>query len=681
MSRILSCAVLGLLLWVLAATAATKYVDGNLGADCTTGNYSIANRACNGSNGNAWNTLTEGLSNLSSGDTLSIRAGSYPSAFESTWNAIPSGGGSRATATTIQGHPGETVTITHHGGDINSGVISFGNTNQSWLTLKDFKILGTNNNSTGLRMAPAPDYMRVENVEIDDYGENGILAGGGDAQPYQWSVGMELVNLWIHDGGGRGLRHQNEGPGGEHCIYMTGVKDSILENSILEDCLDGFGLHWFGAPEEVTPRNWIIRNNIIRRAFQAGVVFQDADHPIYFYNNIVTDNLGGGQFRDNGMYVWNNTFCNNAGNWPAIWIATDTGTAFDGGVVENNIVCNNSATFGAGGIYVETGVTDAVVRNNLVYGNTLSGSGSNYVNSGTNTVESGNLVGGSFSADFVNEAGDNYRLTSTSDARNVGRNLSGETGGFSTDLLGTSRPQGSAWDIGAYEFIEGSDTTAPTTPATLTATAISSSQIDLDWPDSSDAVGVTEYRVQRSPAGCGSFVQIATVTGTPPISAYPNTGLTASTTYCYRVLAADAVPNLSGFSPNASAQTAAAADTTAPTAPGSLTATTASASEISLDWVDSFDAVGVTAYRVERSPAGCGSFVQIDTVTGSPPLSAYAATGLAASTTYCFRVLATDVVPNLSAYSNTASAATAAAGASTRGLVGSASLTGKGTLR
>src|SRR6185295_12791255 len=64
------------------------------------------------------------------------------------------------------------------------------------------------------------------------------------------------------------------------------------------------------------------------------------------------------------------------------------------------------------------------------------------------------------------------------------------------------------------------DTTAPSVPTGLSATAVSSSQINLAWTASTDAVGVTGYKVFR--AG----VQIATVNGA---TTYQNTGLTPST--------------------------------------------------------------------------------------------------------------------------------------------------------
>jgi hypothetical protein len=69
------------------------------------------------------------------------------------------------------------------------------------------------------------------------------------------------------------------------------------------------------------------------------------------------------------------------------------------------------------------------------------------------------------------------------------------------------------------------------------ATAASSSQINLTWTASTDNVGVTGYRVERCQGtGCASFVQV----GTPTTASYSDTGLTGSTSYSYRVRAADA---------------------------------------------------------------------------------------------------------------------------------------------
>ncbi|MEO5822035.1 MAG: fibronectin type III domain-containing protein, partial [Vicinamibacteraceae bacterium] len=81
------------------------------------------------------------------------------------------------------------------------------------------------------------------------------------------------------------------------------------------------------------------------------------------------------------------------------------------------------------------------------------------------------------------------------------------------------------------------DTTPPTAPATLTATASGSTQIALSWSTATDNVGVTGYRVERcTGSSCTAFAEVGTTTST----SYSNTGLTASTTYRFRVRAVDA---------------------------------------------------------------------------------------------------------------------------------------------
>jgi chitodextrinase len=107
-----------------------------------------------------------------------------------------------------------------------------------------------------------------------------------------------------------------------------------------------------------------------------------------------------------------------------------------------------------------------------------------------------------------------------------------------------------AWLAGAGGGGGGGDTTAPSAPGSLSATAASSSQINLSWTASTDNVGVVDYDVARSTDGA-SFSVVASTTGT----SHSNTGLAASTTYWYRVTANDAAGNASAASNTASATT------------------------------------------------------------------------------------------------------------------------------
>ena len=200
----------------------------------------------------------------------------------------------------------------------------------------------------------------------------------------------------------------------------------------------------------------------------------------------------------------------------------------------------------------------------------------------------------------------------------------------------------------------GPDTSPPSAPTGLAATAAGSGQVNLNWTASNDNVGVTGYRVERCQgAGCTNFAQV----GTPAGTAYNDTGLAASTTYRYQVRAVDAAGNLSPYSSIATATTPAPGDTSPPSAPTGLAATAAGSGQVNLNWTASNDNVGVTGYRVERCQgAGCTNFAQV----GTPASTAYNDTGLAASTTYRYQVRAVDAAGNLSPYSSIATATTSA---------------------
>jgi hypothetical protein len=107
-----------------------------------------------------------------------------------------------------------------------------------------------------------------------------------------------------------------------------------------------------------------------------------------------------------------------------------------------------------------------------------------------------------------------------------------------------------AWLAGAGGGGGGSDTTPPTAPSNLSASAVSSSQVNLSWTGSTDNVGVASYNVYRSTDNV-TFSAVASVSGT----SHSNTGLAASTTYYYRVTADDAANNESANSNTASATT------------------------------------------------------------------------------------------------------------------------------
>ena len=111
----------------------------------------------------------------------------------------------------------------------------------------------------------------------------------------------------------------------------------------------------------------------------------------------------------------------------------------------------------------------------------------------------------------------------------------------------------------------------PTAPLSFTATAVSSTQINLSWsaPASDGGTAVNGYKIQRSTDG-SSYSTIVFDTGSTATS-YSNTGLTAGQTYYYRVAALNAVTD--AFDASYSGPYSAAASDTTSTAPYSTTST------------------------------------------------------------------------------------------------------------
>jgi len=200
----------------------------------------------------------------------------------------------------------------------------------------------------------------------------------------------------------------------------------------------------------------------------------------------------------------------------------------------------------------------------------------------------------------------------------------------------------------AFRASGGTGGAQPTAPTNLTATAAGPVQINLSWTASTETGGtISQYLVERCAGlNCGNtpsnFAQVAT----PTTTTYSDLGLTGSTSYSYRVRAKD-TSNVTGpYSAVASATTA------APTfmAPTNLAATPSGPVQVNLSWTAATETGGtITSYLVERCTGTPCNFAQV----GSSVTTAFNDTGLATSTSYSYRVRATDGT-NFSPYSNVA---------------------------
>ncbi|MCA1593280.1 MAG: S8 family serine peptidase [Acidobacteria bacterium] len=184
----------------------------------------------------------------------------------------------------------------------------------------------------------------------------------------------------------------------------------------------------------------------------------------------------------------------------------------------------------------------------------------------------------------------------------------------------------------------------PDSPANLTGTGASISQINLTWADGSN--NESGFRVERCQgAGCTNFVEVGNVAANT--MSLSNTGLLTNATYIYRVRA-----YIQGGNSAYSNTVQVATLPSAPTAPSTLAAKAVSASQISLTWAD--NATNEDGFLIERSTDGV-SFTQIATVVANT--KTYSSTGLLAVKKYYYRVRAYNKGGN-SGYSNSAYATT-----------------------
>ncbi|GEK20427.1 hypothetical protein CXY01_09470 [Cellulomonas xylanilytica] len=190
-----------------------------------------------------------------------------------------------------------------------------------------------------------------------------------------------------------------------------------------------------------------------------------------------------------------------------------------------------------------------------------------------------------------------------------------------------------------------SDTTAPSVPTGLVASAVTQNSLTLSWTASTDNAGgsgLAGYDVYRGTTRVGSTTT----------TSYSDTGLTAATAYSYTVRAKDVAGNVSAASTALSVTTlpGTTQDTIAPSVPAGLVATTVTDFSVALTWTASTDTggSGLAGYDVYRGT----------TKVGTPTAASYTDSGLTAATAYQYTVRARDVAGNVSAASSALSVTT-----------------------
>jgi chitodextrinase len=181
-------------------------------------------------------------------------------------------------------------------------------------------------------------------------------------------------------------------------------------------------------------------------------------------------------------------------------------------------------------------------------------------------------------------------------------------------------------------------------PGQLSATPISSNEIDLSWSD--EARDVTGFKIERCEGkGCSNFTEIASVAAN--VTSYQNTNLIELTSYSYRIRAYKESSHYA-YSKVVSATTS--RSTVPPSVPKGLVANAISSSQINLSW---------NSEAVDSRAAGYNVY-QYGERIGSTAGTSYTVKRLIPNTQYCYSVVAFDKAGNSSFQSDMACATTKA---------------------
>ncbi len=260
----------------------------------------------------------------------------------------------------------------------------------------------------------------------------------------------------------------NDSPGGlsAHGIYLAnaGSKNTIIRNNtILRDstypeysaCVHINGDLSTGGDGVIS--GLLIEGNRFIGCYANGINMDGVQSSIIRNNLIygvgrhaVRDYQIDGAQGPKNLQIYNNTFIIPAGvdGW-GIKLTEDLG----GHTIFNNILLNEGSS--GGSLCVSN--SSLTSNNNLVV-NRMSRDGENTIISlstwKTQASQDANSSTASSSGLFVSPTNSDYHLKSGSSAINAGVAIMNSISAPSADIEGTGRPQGSGYDIGAYEFTE-----------------------------------------------------------------------------------------------------------------------------------------------------------------------------------------------------------------------------------
>lgn len=419
----------------LSVGAATFHVK-------TTGNDTTGD----GSEGNPWLTINKGLTTMAASDTLTIWAGTYAERMSSS--AMKAG--SSGNPTIIKRNASDTVWLIPAAASDN--VVTFGS-GDSYIRLDGLSLSATNVTGGQNAVKITDGANNIEIINCPQIGHvmdgHGILISEGSGG----TGGILLSNNVVSD-----IRYISGSD--NHIVYVSGLVTNVtIKNNALHtgSMANSHVVHCFGGQYSDVE----VSGNTIHSA-QRGIGFYTATNSSSLaYNNVIYSNVNGIRitFNAGGVRLLNNT----------VWKNTQHGIEIGSTALTNEVVNNVTVSNSNRGLSIASGTAVTTVTNNLIVDNVLG----NLSNSDSDTVLSGNITDNAADPALTDPENGDFTIGTSSAARNAGISLSAT---FTIDKAGTSRPQESVWDIGAFEF----PAAAPNVTVSIEATDAIASEADLD---------------------------------------------------------------------------------------------------------------------------------------------------------------------------------------------------------
>nr|WP_210420245.1 Ig-like domain-containing protein [Aquisphaera giovannonii] len=550
---------------------------------------------------------------------MNVMAGTY-AGFIVGWDGPGQGtygaiSGTAGKPITIQADPNASpgsVIINGRNAKTPSGIDVEGGSN--YVTVNGFTINNGVGNISGYGIKVADsNYVNITNNTISHSGKTGIFTAFASFGIIQGNTSyanaehgfyvsnspqsVQILNNISHDNSNGGIQVNAD-------VSMGG--SGLAQNlTIAGNVIYGNGASGGGALNFDGLQNSVVRNNLLYNNRASGIALFQGDAAAGSTGNLVV----------------NNTVIQPSGAREAL----NDNSSSSGNSFYNNIFLGN--------MDVEADSLPSAFSNNCL----LVG----YVNNGAYSFPSSLLS--TASALFVSSAGLDFRLSSTSPAIDAGTSI----GAPATDIVGSPRPSGSGYDIGAYEY-QSSTPPVDTTPPTVTARApasgatgvATSTAVTATFSEAMQAPSIsTSTFALKSSSGAAVAASVSYNATTRVATLTPASALAYSTTYTATLSGPKDSAGNALAATSWSFTTAAAPDTTPPTvtarAPASGATGVATSTAVTATFSEAMQAPSIsTSTFALKSSSGAAVAASVSYNATTRVATLTPASALAYSTTY-----------------------------------------------